>query len=261
MIVSSDSSLGHRTRRGCTDIRESRCLSVVGKCRRQSSLLRSQTGLAIQADSQNSSSLDDGRSTHMNIPCSSTGITETSGGSYGLLHRIGCANRSLFTVALLVARNSSVQGCQSENTNKGQSRIFWNWTGIAKCRSFPLFRDSRLTSITSASKCTRTTGSTSRSIRRSELARFAVGRPLKRLATYCDRFASGESTFTGLVSSVKRCETSFAALPALTRWRGHSTQGTQERRAARSMSGLASLSRIALTVTTQLLSGTKRQCR
>lgn len=260
MIVSSDFSLGLQTLRGYTGIPESRYSSVGGKCRRQSSGQPSQIGRAIPADSLSCSSLAVGRWTLTNTQFWSTGIIETLGGSCGRHHKTGCASQSLFMEALLVAKSSSAQDCQSESTSKGQSRIFWNWTGIVRCQLFQLYRDSRSTSITSVSKCTQTTGSISRSIQRSELAPSVVGRLRKRLATYCDRSASVESTFTALGSSARRCETSCAASPVLTRWLGHSTQGTQARRAARSMNGLASPLRTVRTVTTQLLSGTKKRC-
>lgn len=260
MIVSFDFSLGHRTQPGCTDIREFRCLSVVGKCRPQSSRQRLLIGRAIRADLLNSSSSDDGRWIHMNTQCSSTDITETSGGYSGPRRKTGCVSQLSFTVVLLVVKSSSGQDCQSENTNNGQWIIFLNWTGIAKCRSFQSYRDLRSTSITSVLICIQTMGLISRSIRRLVSARSVVAKPRRRLATYCDRFASEESTFTGLGSSVRRCGTSCAALPVRTRWHGHSMRGTQERRAGRLMSELASLSRTVRTVTTQLLSGTKRQC-
>jgi hypothetical protein len=260
MIASSDFSSGHRMRHGCIGIRGFRCLSVGGKCRRQSFVRQSQTGPAIPVDLLSCSSLAGGRWTRTNTRSWSTGITETSGGYCGRHHRTGCVSRSLFMAALLAGKSLLVQDCQSESTSKGQSRIFWNWTGTAKCQSFQSYRDSRLTSITSASKCTQPTGLILRNTQRLGLAQSVGGRLRKRLATYCDRFASGELTFTGLGSSVRRCETSCAAWPVLTRWRGHLTPGTQERRAARSMSGLANLSRTVRTVTTQLLSGTKKQC-
>lgn len=260
MIANSDFSLGLQTLRGCTGIQGFRCLSVGGRCRRQSFVQPSQIGRAIPVDSPSCSSLAGGRWTRTSTRFWSIDITETSGGSCGQHLKTGCASRSLFMEASPVAKSSSVQDCQSESISKGQSRIFLNWMGIAKCQSFPSFRASQSTNTTSASKCTQTTGSISRSIQRSELARSVVARPLRRRATFCGRYASEESTYTGLDSSVRRCETSCAALPVPIRWHGHSTHGTQEQRAARSMNGLASLSRTVRTVTTQLLSGTKKQC-